>query len=146
MENFPFEDRYNLLLNGTNEREETVRKIFFTKLIPKFIGNSIFYFVEGSNYKKDPKLYEKLFFSYFDYLYKTAVKRTRNQTKFHQLALDFCNEHLNENRLIDLSSLTNEKVYFWYILCNFCKKSEITLIKTIENFEEENDEDGNILK
>ncbi|KAJ6224992.1 hypothetical protein RDWZM_003537 [Blomia tropicalis] len=141
LENFPTEDRYNLLVNGTNERDESVRELFITKLIPKFIGDSVFSFLEATNYKKDSKLYEKLFFSYFDHLYKTAVKTTKNQTKFHQLALDFRKEHLNEHRLIDFSSLTNEKAYFWYMLCYFCKKSDITLVKTVENSEEENDED-----
>lgn len=132
--NFNSEDRHTLLMNGINEREESVREIVLKQLIPswiKHLDNNILKFVEYLNIKKNLKFSEQLLMTYFVSLKKYVEKD--NISKFHSLVFDFKQRYLDEYKLLTKVSLSEENSYVWNALCTFCKKNKVDYLREIRD-------------
>lgn len=114
-------------MNGLNERVDNVKEVVLTQLIPNWIkglNGDVAKFLEHLNIKKNLALSQQFLTSYFTSL-KKAIE-VNDITHFHQLVFTFQKEHLDELKLFTKSPLTEEYAFFWFSLCEFCHKNNLT--------------------
>ena len=121
-------------MNGIHEREESVKDVVLKQLIPywiKGLKGDILKFLEYLNIKKDLKFSEQVLTSYFSSLLKMV--EIDDITNFHKLVFDFKEKYLDEYNLLTNCPLTEENLFLWYILCNFCKSFNVTFKRAEEH-------------
>lgn len=116
-----------MLKNGLNERAKEPREAVLNQLIPNWIkglNDDVVKFLEYLDIKKSFELSQQFLTSYFTHLKKSVDEN--DISPFHQLVFKFQKEHLDELKLFTKCPLTEEYAFFWFSLCEFCQKNNLT--------------------
>lgn len=128
---FKIEDRYFLLSNGIRDSDPDVRNAILKNLIPSWINrldNDIEKFLELLDIRQDIPFFHQMLHSYFGIL----NNKGKNISAFHNFVFDFKSKYLDSYKLFTKVNLTDENIFLWQELCNFCIKNNVDYKKVIE--------------